>query len=189
MTAGAFLLGVPVYRAQRRRMSQINEEEDMEDTIVVLRFNDLGLARSALHELKALDRDRRLRVSAAALVERPGEGSSGAPTGTGDAEGFYVPKRGIVGILVEAVSGPIEARYGEPTETFRGHGDRVAHEGKRELLLDEIRRGLEPGVTLVIAEISDPDPGVLDSTLEALGGTVTRRAARDVYAEVSADRP
>lgn len=53
-------------------------------------------------------------------------------------------------------------------------------------MLDEISRALEPGVTLVIAEIADPDPGVLDSTLEALGGSVTRRAAREVYAEVEA---
>lgn len=35
-----------------------------------------------------------------------------------------------------------------------------------------------------IAEISDPDPGVLDAELAALGGSVTRRAARDVYAEL-----
>jgi hypothetical protein len=40
----------------------------------------------------------------------------------------------------------------------------------------------------VLAEITDPDPGVLDSALETLGGTVTRRAARDFYAEVNADR-
>ena len=33
-----------------------------------------------------------------------------------------------------------------------------------------------------LAEITDPDPGVLDAELAALGGSVTRRAARDVYA-------
>jgi hypothetical protein len=55
-------------------------------------------------------------------------------------------------------------------------------------VLEEISRDLEPGVTLVIAEIADPDPGVLDSALEALGGSVTRRAARDVYAELEAGK-
>ena len=65
----------------------------MEDTIVVLRFNDLGQAGHALHEPNALDRDRRLRVSAAALVQRSGEGGSGTPRGSGDAEGFYCPRR------------------------------------------------------------------------------------------------
>ena len=46
----------------------------MEDTIIVLRFNDLGQARHALDELKRLDRDRRLQVSAAALVGRSNDG-------------------------------------------------------------------------------------------------------------------
>lgn len=81
----------------------------------MLRFTDLGQARHALRELKRLDRERQLRVSVAALVERPG----GTPTGSGDAEGFYVPRTGIVGILVDAISGPAEALYAEPTETFR----------------------------------------------------------------------
>jgi hypothetical protein len=38
----------------------------------------------------------------------------------------------------------------------------------------------------VVAEIADPDPDVLDSILAALGTTVTRRAAQDVYAELQA---
>ena len=161
----------------------------MEDTIVVLRFNDLGQARRALHELKALDRDRRLRVSAAALVQRSGEGGSGTPRGSGDAEGFYVPDKGIVGMMVDALSGPTGAVFTRPTESFRGHGDRRAHEDERELVLEEISRDLEPGVAIVIAELADPDPGELDSALDALGGSVTRRPARDVYAELTSDRP
>jgi hypothetical protein len=164
----------------------------MEDTVVVLRFNDLGQARRALQELKRLDHDRRLQVGAAALVGRPGEGGRGMPNGSGDAEGFYVPQKGIVGILVDAISGPAEASYAEPTETFRGHGDQAAHEADRELVLGElgeISKDLEPGVTLVIAEIADPDPGVLESTLHALGGSATVRSAREVYAAITGGRP
>jgi hypothetical protein len=161
----------------------------MDDTVVVIRFDDLGEARRALQELKRVDRERRLRVSAAALVERSSDGRVAAPGGTGDAEGFYVPEQGIVGMMVDALSGPTGVVFAQPTESFRGHGDRHAHKDERELVLEEISRDLEPGITIVIAEINDPDPGVLDSTLEALGGTATRRAARDVYAEVNADRP
>lgn len=162
----------------------------MEDTVVTLRFNDLGQARRALQELKRLDQDRRLRVGAAALVGPPGEGGRGK--GSANAEGFYVPQKGIVGILVDAISGPAEAPYAEPTETFRGHGDQAAHEADRELVLGElgeISKDLEPGVTLVIAEIADPDPDVLESTLHALGGSATVRSARDVYAAINAGRP
>ena len=74
-------------------------------------------------------------------------------------------------MMVDAISSPTGAVFARPTESFRGHGDRRAHEDERELVLEEISRDLEPGVTLVIAEIADPDPGVLDSTLDALGGT------------------
>jgi hypothetical protein len=153
----------------------------MEDTIIVLRFNDVGQARQALHELKRLDRDRRLQVSAAALVGESGEGRS---PGTDDATGFYVPKDGIVGMMVDALSGPTRAVFARPTESFRGHGKRPGHEDEHELILENISRDLEPGVTIVIAEITDPDPGALDTALAALGGSVTRRPARDVYAEL-----
>ena len=150
----------------------------MDDTIVVLRFTDQGQAKRALQELKRLDRSRRLRVSAAALVARP--------AGAGDADGYFTPAGGIVGMLVDAVSGPVDAVYERPTEAFRGHGHPAGHEDERELLLEDVRRNLDPGITLVIAEIADPDPTVLDSALEGLGGSVTRRAAREVYAEVKA---
>jgi hypothetical protein len=156
----------------------------MEDTIVVLRFNDLGQARQALHELKRLDRKRRLQVSAAALVGRSAEGRIDASGGAEDADGFYLPKGGIVGIMVDALSGPTGAAFARPTESFRGHGAPPTHEAEREFALQDISKNLEPGVTIVIAEITDPDPGVLDAELAALGGSVTRRAARDVYAEL-----
>jgi hypothetical protein len=157
----------------------------MEDTIVTLRFNDLGQARHALDGLKRLDRDRRLRVNAAALVGRSNDGRIDPYGGSeDDAEGYYLPKDGIVGIMVDALSGPTGAVYGRPTETFRGQGAPPTHEAERELVLGEVSKNLEPGVTIVIAEITAPDPGVLDAELAALGGSVTRRAARDVYAEL-----
>ena len=60
---------------------------------MVVRFNDLGKARHALHELKALDRDRGLRVSAAALRAATGRRRERHARGS-DAEGFYVPEGG-----------------------------------------------------------------------------------------------
>jgi hypothetical protein len=158
----------------------------MDDQIVSVRFTNLGDARRALHELKRLDRDGTLRVRGAALMERSG-GGIGVPEGAQDPEGDVVQQGGIVGLLAESfANGPAGTLYGQPTEVFHGHGGPSPHEGERELALEEISRGLEPGVTLVIAEIADPDPSVLDSTLDALGGTATRRDAHDVYAEVQA---
>lgn len=156
----------------------------MDDTVVVLRFTDLARARQALHDLEQIDREGRLQVRAAALMQRSGEGRTAVPNPAEDDDGYFMPPGGTVGMLVEALGGPLGILFSPPAESFRGHGGESHHEGERELLLESISRDLEPGVTIVVAEIADPDPAVLDSALDGLGGTVTRRSAEEVYAEV-----
>jgi hypothetical protein len=158
----------------------------MDDIIVTMRFAEIGEARRAMRELKQLDRDGRLRVREAALLERSGQGRIGLPGEGQDDDGFFMPPGGIVGMLVEALGGPLGVLYQRPADSFRGHAGPSPHDGERELALEDISRNLEPGVTLVVAEVAEPDPDVLDSTLAGLGKTVTRRAARDVYAELEA---
>jgi hypothetical protein len=153
---------------------------------VTLRFTDLDRARRALHELQRVDRDRRLRVRGATLIQRSGRDGIDAPAAARDGDGHYLPPGGTVSMLLELLAGPEGTLFARPTEGFRGHGGPTPHEGEPELALEEISRSLEPGVTLVIAEIADPDPEALDSVLAPLGGTVTRRPARDVYAEIRA---
>jgi hypothetical protein len=125
-------------------------------------------------------------VRGAALVQRSGQGGIDTPPAARDDEGHYLPPGGSVGMLLDVLNGPLGVLSARPTESYQRHPGPSRHEDERELALEEISRSLEPGITLVIAEIADPDPEVLDSTLAALGGTVTRRAARDVYAEVRA---
>jgi hypothetical protein len=158
----------------------------MEDTVVTLRFTDLGRARRALHELERLDRERRLRVRGATLVQRSGQGGIDAPQAARDDEGHYLPPGGSVSMVLDVLGGAVGALFARPTEGFQRHPGPSRHDDEREQALEEITRNLEPGVTLVIAEIADPDPEVLESTLATLGGTVTQRAARDVYADVRA---
>lgn len=157
----------------------------MEDMVITARFADAGEARGALHHLQRLDDDGRLHVRAAALLERSGQDRITLSEGARD-ESTFMPQAGIVGMLVDAVSGPPGALFARPTEGFYGRGGKPDHKGEYDLVLEEISRTLEPGVTLVIAEITDPDPDVLDATLGELGGRVTRRAAHDVYAEIQA---
>jgi hypothetical protein len=159
---------------------------DMEDTIVTLRFTDLGDARRALHELERLDRDRRLNVRGATLVQRSGESGIDPPPAARDAAGHYLPPGGSFSMLLDVLGGPDGILAGPPAEDFRGHGRPSRHHGEREFALEDIRRSLEPGVTLVIAEIAAPDAAVLESALAPLGGTVSRRPAREVYAEIRA---
>jgi hypothetical protein len=156
----------------------------MDDTIVAMRFTEPTEARRAMRELEGLDRDGRLRVREAALLERSGQGRIGVPREGQDEEGYFMPPAGTVGMLVEAFAGPLGMLSHRPAHSFRGHGGPSPHDGEREAALEDISRNLEPGVTLVVAEIAEPDPDVLDSTLAGLGTTVTQRRAEDVYAEL-----
>jgi hypothetical protein len=92
----------------------------MGDTVVTVRFTDIGQARRALRMLKLMGSEGQLRVRAATLA------------------------------------------------------------------FEEIGRDLEPGITLVIAEVEDPDPDVLDSALDALGGYAATRAAAAYSADLRA---
>ena len=69
----------------------------MEDTIVTLRYTDLGRARRALHELERVDHEGRLHVRGATLVQRSGQGGIDAPAAARDGEGHYLPPGGSVG--------------------------------------------------------------------------------------------
>ncbi len=158
----------------------------MDDTIVAVRFAEPGEARRAMAELRQLDREGRLRVREAALLERSGQGRIGVLGEGEDDDGFFMPPGGILGMMVEALGGPLGVVAQQPAESFRGHGSPSPHDGEREVALEDISRNLEPGVTLVVAEIAEPDPDVLDAALAGLGTTVTRRPAQDVYAELEA---
>jgi hypothetical protein len=154
----------------------------MEDMVITARFTDAGRARRALQQLKRFDDERRLRVRAGALLERSGQDRISL-TGT-DGEGAFMPPAGIVGMLIDAVTGPPDTVYARPDEGFYGRGGKPDPDD--ELALEEITRNLEPGVTLVIAEIVDPDEDVLEEALGEVGGTISRRPAREVHAELEA---
>jgi hypothetical protein len=158
----------------------------MEDTIVSVRFTELGRARRAFHDLERLDKDGRLKVRGATLVERSGQGGIDTPQAARDDDGHYLPAGGSVGMMLDLLRGPLGILFARPDEDYHGHGGRSPYDGDRDLALEEMSRSLEPGIILLIAEIADPDPDVLDSALAALGGPVTRRPAREVYAEIEA---
>jgi hypothetical protein len=158
----------------------------MDDTIVAVRFREPGEARRALRELKRLDRDGRLRVREAALLQRSGQGRIGLPGEGQDEDGFYMPQGGVVSMILQTLAGPHGVLFQRPAEGFRGHGGPSPYDGERDVALEDISRNLEPGVTLLVAEIAEPDPDVLDAALAGLGKTVTRRPAREVYGELQA---
>jgi hypothetical protein len=70
--------------------------------------------------------------------------------------------------------------------TLAGGTADLARLADEDLALDGISKDIEPGSTALVAEVGEYTVEVLDEAMGALGGTVTRRPASDVYAEVVA---
>ena len=153
----------------------------MHDTIMMVRFTDFGQARRALRMLKLMDSEGQLRVRAAALVDRSGEVGIAGPD---HGEGVFLRQRDVVGTVADALSGRAGGVFARPTEALRARGAPWSHSDERAVALEAVTRHLEPGATLVIAEVEDPDPDVLDSAADALGGSATQRSADAFYAEL-----
>ena len=58
------------------------------------------------------------------------------------------------------------------------------HADDQDIALDAISGQIAPGQTVLVAEVGEVTPEVVDKAMAALGGTVTRRSAADVYDEV-----
>ena len=117
----------------------------MEDTIVSLRFTDVDRALRALYEFRQLDRDRRLQVRGAVLVQRSPQGAIEGPRPDPRRDSQYLPPGGLVGMLLDVLRGPLGILLARPTDGFRGGSEHRAHEAEREIALDQIGRARARG--------------------------------------------
>jgi len=60
----------------------------------------------------------------------------------------------------------------------------AAHASDQDLGLVAVSEKIEPGHTVLVAEVGETATEVVDTTMATLGGTVTRRSAAEVYDEI-----
>ncbi len=157
----------------------------MDDNVVIVKFADESKAYQALSDLNRLGDEGKVDVRSAILLERTEDGFS-IPEGADTAEGFDMVAGGLVGMLVGALAGPVGVLLGGSMGALAGGTADLARLADEDLALDGISKDIEPGSTALVAEVGEYAAEVLDKAMGALGGTVTRRPASDVYAEVVA---
>jgi uncharacterized membrane protein len=157
----------------------------MDDNVVIVKFAEESKAYQALSDLNRLGDDGKVDVRSAILLERTDDGF-GIPEGADTAEGFDMVAGGLIGMLVGVLAGPVGVLLGASMGTLAGGTADMARLADEDLALDGISKDIEPGSTALVAEVGEYAVEVLDEAMGALGGTVTRRPASDVYAEVVA---
>ena len=153
--------------------------------VIAVTFDEQSKAYQALSTLKGLDREGRIELKSAAVVERNAAGQLHLPEGTDNAslEGFATG--GLIGMLVGVLGGPVGVLLGWVPAGSRGLYD-VDQADMQDQTLAQVGRHVPPGSNALLAEVDEYADGVVDGAMTAQGGNVLRRSADDVLAEIEA---
>jgi uncharacterized membrane protein len=156
----------------------------MDDNVVVVGFTDQSKAYQALSQLRQAGDAGRVEVRAAVLPERGPDGAVRVPEGYDDTSGVVVAGGSLIGMLVGVLGGPLGMLLGGFTGMAAGGVGAAGRAADQDVALDAISKQIEPGHTVLVAEVGEVATEVVDNAMYALGGTVTRRSAADVFDEI-----
>jgi uncharacterized membrane protein len=156
--------------------------------VVAVTFDEQSKAYQALSTLKGLDREGRVELKSAAVVERDATGRLRIPEGADNATGEGFLTGGLIGMLVGIIGGPVGMLVGLGTGGLVGGVYDIDEADVQDQTLAEVGRDVKPGSNALLAEADEVTEGVVDDAMKAQGGTVLRRSADYVLAEVEAAR-
>jgi uncharacterized membrane protein len=152
--------------------------------VIAVTFDEDSKAYQALSSLRQADGDGRVGVRGAVIVERRPEGSIRLQEGEDNMIGAGTAGGSLVGMLVGVLGGPLGVLLGLGTGMMIGAAVDLDRADEAEGVLDQMSQSIPVGTTAIIAEVDEVAVEVVDGEMAALGGTVTRRPAGEVLAEM-----
>lgn len=157
-----------------------------EHNVIAVSFQDRSKAYQALSELKGAGLEGRVEVLSASIVTRDEQGRLDAPEGADAIGGAATWGGGLVGLMVGVIGGPIGMLFGWTGGLLVGGAFDIRRADQSESVLGEISRYIPLGGTAVVAEVNEYAVEVVDKLMTEQGGTVYRRSAEVVLAELEA---
>ncbi len=154
--------------------------------VIAVTFDEKSKAYQALSTLKGLDREGRLELESAAVVERDATGRLQIPEGQDNTEGEGFLTGGLIGMLVGVLGGPIGMLLGLGAGGLIGGLYDMDDADVQDEALAQVGRHVQAGHNALLAEVDEYANDVIDGAMKAQGGTVLRRPAADVLAEIEA---
>lgn len=156
------------------------------ESLLVITFDEPGVARQTIGELRRLHADGALTVRTAAVLERQADGRF-LVSGDTDNIGFRsTVSGGLIGALLGALAGPVGLLLGGAAGAMVGAASDADEAGASEFLLTTVASRVPPGASAVVADAKETLPEVLDAVVSRLGGKVIRRSHLEVEAELAA---
>ena len=157
-----------------------------EHNVIAVSFQDRGKAYQALSDLEGAGLEGRVEVLSASIVTRDEQGRLDAPEGGDTVGGAATLGGGLAGAMVGVIGGPIGMLFGWTGGLLVGGAFDIRRADSSDSVLGEISRYIPLGGTAVVAEVNEYAVEVVDKLMAELGGTVYRRPADVVLAELEA---
>lgn len=155
------------------------------ENVLAVGFDESANAYEALARLKELDAHHHIDLHGAAVVARADDGGIVEKDEAGNPELIGTASGVIVGLLVGILGGPLGVLIGGATGVLVGSLFDLDDEDETESVLSEISKSVPVGHLAVLADVSEPDPLVIDAVMARLGGMIVRRPIIDVEAEIA----
>ena len=153
------------------------------DRMLVVVFNDENKAFQGKTALMQLQDQGNVNVYGYAVVEENADRS--ATIKQADSSGPLGSLFGMsFGALVGALFGPAGMLLGSAAGLGSGATVDFSNLGVGQDYLDDVAKALTPGKVALVAQVDEEWTAPVDSSMEALGGVVLRRALSDVQKQV-----
>jgi len=144
------------------------------DAYVAIVFDTYAQAQFGLERLWKLNREDKIALHAVAIVSVDSAGNL-AVTNKRTFSGLRTLVGATAGALVGMLTGPAGMAAGAYAGGVAGLAGDVAKSGERREAVDETESGLRPNEAAIVAEVSEHDTRLLETTMGALGARIYRR--------------
>jgi uncharacterized membrane protein len=156
------------------------------DSVVVVGFRENEKAYEGFSELKTLTDQQKLTARSAAVVERDQTGTLKIRDSFDNETGVATAGGGLVGTLLGAIGGPYGMLLGLTGGALAGGSFELNRGDEHDEVLTQLNAAINPGHTVLVAQINEPTIEVLDKAMGDLDGVVIRRSEADVLTELEA---
>jgi uncharacterized membrane protein len=160
------------------------------DNVLVVSFGDDPAkdanAYQALTDLEQLDSQGQIKIADAAVVTRDRDGHIDVKSEAGNDPYLGTASGGLIGLLLGIIGGPLGVLLGGTYGALVGSLFDIDDAETTESVLGEISKQARPTRTVVVAQVDEQSPEVIDAAMARLGGDVMRRPVVEVEQEIAA---
>jgi uncharacterized membrane protein len=154
--------------------------------VLTVTFEEESKAYQAMGALRQADAEGRLEVDGAVIVARQADGTIRTYEGEDTTIGSGIAGGSLIGMLVGVLGGPLGVLLGLGAGAAVGAVVDVDRADQADDVLSLMSATIPAGKTAIVAEVREYAVEVLDGEMTTLGGTITRRPAGELLAEMEA---